>query len=95
MVTVPKNLSEVVPAVILGKDIRAAVTPYAHELKRLADTAWNAAAAAAAKGDDITEAYERGKAHALCAALGDQPRLFGDLRAWEQSDTDAPSEATE
>ena len=43
------------------------------ELKRLADAAWDAAADLS--HGDIIRSYERGKAHAFCAVLGDQAAL--------------------
>lgn len=37
--------------------------------------AWNETAAAHIRGDDLSGAYQRGRAHALCRVLGDQERL--------------------
>jgi hypothetical protein len=45
--------------------------------------AWNALADAQ---DNLTEAFQRGKAHALCDVLGDQSRLEW-LRVFDQEGT--------
>lgn len=45
------------------------------QTRKQADEAWTAVSEAAARGDEIDESYQRGRAHALCELLGDQEYL--------------------
>lgn len=54
---------------------RDELASFARQLLGWCDAAWTATSEAGARADELTEAYERGKAHVLCELLGDQELL--------------------
>lgn len=75
---------------VLEDGLEDDVVALARHLKGCADLAWDACSVAGAKGDDLTAAYQRGRAHALCEVLGDQEAL-GFLGIFDPPKDPAPS----
>ena len=80
MVSVFRNVSPL--------DAAKEAVALARHIKEMADIAWDEAAKARISDDELTAAYETGRAHAFCEVLGDQEQLWRGLLLIEEPPAD-------